>query len=42
MGGPLGDVVYYKPTLKDTILYWGAFAVALFTTFVTLFAQMIR
>ncbi|MBE5732186.1 MAG: CPBP family intramembrane metalloprotease [Clostridiales bacterium] len=42
LGGPLGDVVYYKPTLKDTILYWGAFAVALFTTLVTLFAQMIR
>ncbi len=42
MGGPLGDVVYYKPTLKDTFLYWGAFAVALFTTVVTLFAQMIR
>jgi type IV secretory pathway TraG/TraD family ATPase VirD4 len=41
IGGPLGDVVYYKPTLKDTLFYWGALVVALFTTLVTLFAYML-
>lgn len=41
LGGPLGDVVYYKPTLKDTVLYWGALAISVFTTVVTLFWYMI-
>lgn len=41
IGGPLGDVVYYKPTLKDTIFYWGALAVSLFTTAVTLLVYML-
>lgn len=40
LGGPLGDVVYYKPTLKDTLWYWAAFAVAIFTTVSTLFWYM--
>jgi hypothetical protein len=41
LGGPLGDVAYYKPTLKDTMFYWGALAVSVFTTLSTLLAYMI-
>ncbi len=41
LGGPLGDVVYYKPSLKDNFLYWSAFAVSLFTTLATLFWYML-
>ncbi len=41
IGGPLGDVIYYKPTLKDTFLYWAAFALALVVTLSTLFWYMI-
>lgn len=37
LGGPLGDTVYYKPTAKSSVLWWGAFAMALACTVVSFF-----
>ena len=41
IGGPLGDVVYYKPTARDLVFYWGAFTVAILSTVFTLFWYML-
>ena len=37
LGGPLGDTVYYKPTLKESALWWGAFAIAVACTLASFF-----
>ena len=37
LGGPLGDTIYYKPTLKESALWWSAFATALACTLISLF-----
>lgn len=41
VGGPLGEVVYYKPTIKDLVFYYGALAVSLLSTLFTLFWYML-
>jgi hypothetical protein len=41
IGGPLGDTVYYKPTIKDTYLWWGAFAASLACTVCSLLWYML-
>ena len=41
LGGPLNDVIYYKPTLKDTVFYWGALVITVLSTVFTLFWYML-
>ena len=37
LGGPLGDTVYYRPTAKESAFWWGAFAMAVACTVISLF-----
>ena len=41
LGGPLSDVIYYKPTIKDTVFYWGALVITVLSTVFTLFWYML-